>query len=257
MTYKNCIENWRNIGSAATLVDKQKLLFIFVNDNDNKNDWTNGLRNPVEEKVVNGLRWLKAEADKRKIPLNIEHKCIPQSSIAIACTVSMQINEEDYKAGPHHSTWQNCVVKQLIKQKVSVSNGWRDLFKISGLPLSDTEGSAVFFCVRKHAKSVAFPFFKEENIEFEKERGIIYDSYGQKGQTYLDSLIVHEILHLYGAKDLARNTPKCLKKYGEQYPDDVMHTSTQKSLKNYYISDLTAYLIGWKNIAPSLTDFTC
>jgi hypothetical protein len=103
---------------------------------------------------------------------------------------------------------------------------------------------------------VAFPYFKGEHQEFEKERGIIYDM-GEGGQWFLDSEIAHEILHLYGAVDL------CPDKFplGEQIfnadfrqnidPMDVMVKPTQEPIDNYTVDAFTRYLIGWAASAPA------
>ena len=247
--YANCLECWRNLGSAAMLNGEQKLLFIFVNDN-GADYWTIALRTPVEIKIERSLRWLEDKARRRGIQLNLQHVCVPLKP-SIACCIATQINQSDYKAGPGHSTWQNQIVTKLTSRG-SVAERWNDLFKAYGLPLNGAEGTAVFFCVRRHVRSVAFPFSKGQDIEFKKERGIIYDNGGNEGQRYLDSLIAHEILHLYGAKDLAPDKiPNSLKKHASQYSNDVMHTPTQHPLSNYCISDLTAYLVGWCETKPA------
>ncbi len=180
------IESKRNLGSAAVLVGDQKLLFIFVND-DGADPWTVELRQPVEIKIERSLRWLENKAQEYGIQLSLQHVCIPLGS-SIACHARARIDEADYCAGPGHSTWQDRVVTGLTSLG-SVASRWDNLFKAAGLPLNGTEGSAVVFCVRRWVPSVAFPFFKGENVEFERERAIIYDNGGEAGQLFLDSLI--------------------------------------------------------------------
>ena len=98
---------------------------------------------------------------------------------------------------------------------------------------------------------MAFPFFEGEHAEFERERGIIYDNGGEEGQTFLDSLIAHELLHLYGAVDFAPGKcPDLLSAFAKQHDKDVMHTPTQCPLDRYVISALTAYLVGWCPTRP-------
>lgn len=110
----------------------------------------------------------------------------------------------------------------------------------------------MIFCVRRWVPSVAFPFFEGENTEFERERAIIYDNGGDGGQVFLDSLIAHEILHRYGAVDLALDkTSEPLKEFASQRSDDLMHTPTQRSLECYRIGDVTAYLVGWLKMKPA------
>lgn len=244
------IERWRSLGSASDLVGDQKLLFVFVND-DGNSPWTRELRTPVEEKIERCLRWLEGEAQRRGVQLHFQHVCVPSGG-PVACDAQCHIDEGDYCAGPHHSTWQNRVVARLAGSG-SVSSRWDDLFRVYGLPLDGAEGSAVFFCVRRSVPSVAFQFREGENSEFEKERGIIYDNGGDTGQIYLASQIAHEILHLYGAVDLApHKAPDRLKEYASQYSGDLMHTPTRHALDGYHIGDLTAYLVGWSQTKPEL-----
>jgi hypothetical protein len=171
------IERACNLGSAATLVGDQKFLFIFVDD-DGADRWTIDLRQPVETKIERSLRWLEDKGRALEIELHFQHACLPLGS-AVACNAGGRIDEADYCAGPGHSTWQNRVVSGLTSFG-SVASRWNDLFKVGGLSLNSTEGSAVFFCVRRWVPSVAFPFFKGQDIEFEKERAIIYDNAGAR-----------------------------------------------------------------------------
>ncbi len=243
------VENKRNIGSAAILVGDQKILFIFVDD-DGAGPWTDDLRKVVEDKIQRSLRWLEDKARLSGIQLRLHHACAPVKSTA--CHAMGRIDETDLCAGPGHSTWQNHVVSGLTRKSSSVASCWYELFETSGLPLNSSEGSAVFFCVRRYCPSIAFPFFEGENIEFERERGIIYDNGGETGQLYLDSLIAHEILHLYGAVDLApEKAPVALMKYVKPPSNDVMHTSTQHPIDNYCLGDLSRYLIGWSQKKPA------
>ena len=243
------IDDKRNLGSAAMMLGDQKLLFIFVNDS-GAEAWTNERRTPVEEKIERSLRWLEDRANTFGVAVRFQHVCVPVGPL-IACDAGCRIDESDYCAGPGHSTWQDRVVTGLTRVG-SVATTWDDLFIGSGLPLKSAEGSAVVFCVRRYVPSVAFPFFKDENTEFERERAIIYDNGGDAGQLFLDSLIAHELLHLYGAVNLApHKAQSSLKKLSNHYAGDVMHTPTQRPIECYEVGDVTAYLIGWLTRPPA------
>jgi len=243
------IEHKRNLGSAAMMLGDQKLLFIFVNDS-GAEPWTTQRRKSVEEKIERSLRWLEDKAKTFGVALRFQHVSVPVAP-SMACDAGGHIDENDYCAGPGHSTWQNHVVAGLTHSG-SVATCWDELFINSGLPLKAAEGSAVVFCVRRYVPSVAFPFFKGEHTEFERERAIIYDNGGEGGQLFLDSLIAHELLHLYGAVDLAPNKAhSSLKGVCDQYADDVMHSPTQRPIERYEIGGVTAYLIGWLKTPPA------
>ncbi len=236
-------DHYRNIGSARMLVGSQKLLFVLVDD-DGATPWTHELRKPVEEKIDSSLRWLEKRANGFDKPLRIAHRCLPLSP-NVASNAGCRINENDYTAGPHHATWQNSIASSLTTHG-SLAERWDELFELADLPLKDDEGSAILLCVRRHTCSVAFRYCNGQNPEFEKERAIIYDMGGVGGQAYLDSLIAHEILHLYGAEDLAPGkVHESLKIIAQKLTDDIMHTPTQKPINEYDISEVTAYLVGW------------
>jgi hypothetical protein len=131
---------------------------------------------------------------------------------------------------------------------------WDELFELAGLALTEVDdGSAILFCVRRdEPPSVAFRYCVGQHPEFEKERAIIYNMGGNGiRQEYLDSLIAHEILHLYGAEDLAEGkVHESLKEIAQKLTDDVMHTLTQKPINEYDISEVTAYLVGWLEMNP-------
>lgn len=243
------MESRMNVGSANMLKGFQNLLFIFVDD-DGAAPWTNELREPVEKKIKLALNWLEAKADYFGFSLQFQYLCLP-SDHSIACHARRRIDESDYCAGPHHATWQNQVVAEMTRSG-SVASLWNELFEVSGNSLSNSDGSAVFFIVRRWCSSVAFTFKEGQHTEFECERGIIYDNGGSDGQKFLVSLIAHEILHLYGAIDLAEHKiSESIKSYSSVYSNDVMHTPTQRPIDQYDISDLTAYLVGWQQTIPA------
>ena len=192
---------------------------------------------------------LEKEANKRGLNLTIEHYCVPLPP-AIACLAGRHINEADYAAGPENATWMNVVASGLTTHG-QLSACWDRLFQLARLPLTGDDGSAIFFCVRRWVPSVAFPYIDGEHPEFQCERGIIYDNGGWEGQTHLSSQIVHELLHLYGAVDLAPGkSHHSVTEYANKNLDDIMHTPTQRPLEQYKIGDLTGYLIGWSGTRP-------
>jgi hypothetical protein len=118
----------------------------------------------------------------------------------------------------------------------------------------------MLFGVRRYYPSIAFPYSEGQHPEFSKERGIIYDlgadDQGKEGQTFLDSQIAHEILHLYGAVDLI---PSKFPPEASSVKDvvlrntaanDVMAIPTQHAIDSYSVGPFTAYLVGWSSDQP-------
>jgi len=126
------------------------------------------------------------------------------------------------------------------------------MFTSHGLSLDASDGSAMLFFVRRLVPSIAFPYKAGEHDEFELERGIIYDLGGViDGQRHLDSLIAHELLHLYGAVDLKPGkAPSGVSPELCLDPDEVMNFPTQHEITGYRINELTEYLIGWRDADP-------
>ena len=243
----------RNLGSAATLVGDQRILFIFVNDN-GASPWTYEFRRSVEIHATRSLRWLENLAALNSKSLHFKCAFAPTGA-SVGCEAGCLIDENDYCAGPGHSTWQNAVITGLVGWG-TVAQRWNELFNQYGLPLVYADGAALFFVVRRCVPSIAFPYQEGEHDEFRMERGIIYDFGGIiEGQQHLDSHIAHEILHLYGAVDLnPKKSPHGLYRYASQDYNEVMHTPTQHEIDGYHISKLTAYLVGWQDCNPLVDD---
>jgi hypothetical protein len=252
-------EKYMARGSASTLTGTHQLVFVFIDD-DGADGWTPAGRVLVARHVDSSLGWLVTQAQKHGVELSFQHAFAPRMP-GLAQKVVFSISEGDLAAGPHHATWQNWAVAGLVNQSGSVASLWNDFFEIHGLPGTGINGRFVLFGVRRYRPSIAFPFQDGEDPEFEKERGIIYDvgadASGQPGQRYLDSLIAHEILHLYGAIDLAAIgspiDPDLLREVVSPIigPNEVMDHPTQQPINEYFVSDLTAYLVGWRSELPS------
>ncbi len=250
------LEKNRSLGSASMLVGKQRLLGVFVVDAGANGAWTEDSRARVEHQLASALRWLESQAAAHNVALEFEHACAPAE--ASACTCSTRIDEQDPASGPHHSGWQNQVVTDLLGASNSVSSAWNSLFERNGLGTPVTAGRSVLFFVRRWHPSIAFPFHRGAHPDFEKERGIIYDMGGlQDGQPHLDSQIAHEILHLYGAIDLAEEklpaeTPELRRAIlANTAPQEVMNKPTQAPIASYLVGDLTSYLVGWLDRPPN------
>lgn len=243
------VARFRDQGSAGRLTGVQKLLFLFVTD-PGAPTWTSRLCSPIEWKIESALRWLETEAASFGQDLHMAHVCAPSDGDGFK--VAVRIQESDVSSGPHHASWQNEVAMQMTGGTGSVASLWDAMFTRCNLPLSPSDGSAIFFVVRRYVPSIAFQYAADDEPEFSKERGIIYDEGGAGMQRYLDSEIAHEILHLYGAVDLAPGkTPASLVPFRAFLdPDDVMGVPTQRPLTAYHISDLTAYLVGWRDARP-------
>ncbi len=245
----------RALGSAGKLAGECRLVFVFTDD-PGADPWTPERRATVEQHVVSALRWLERQAKARGVELRWKHAFAPAEGAALSPT---KIDEKDRAAGPHHSTWQNGAIASLLGKSGSVATLWEDIFARYLPEEGAVAGRAVAFGVRRYVPSVSFPFFRGDAAEFEKERAIIYDNGGPKeGQRALDSLIAHELLHLFGAIDLdPPKLPASALPFKDaivahtKKDDDVMGAPNQKPIDGYEVGELTAWLVGWKDEAPA------
>lgn len=89
-----------------------------------------------------------------------------------------------------------------------------------------------------NVKGRSFVSLSSENTYFKSNVTVICAG----ENTHLTSTIAHEILHLFGAKDMYY--PKEVKAAAEKY---LKKSVMLANMKKPYIDDLTAYLIGWRN----------
>jgi len=247
---------YRGLGSADWLQGHRAIIAVFVDDP--VSSWRSCDRSEVEKHFRSAIEWVERQASDRGTGLHLSRMFLPHNCRVhrVGVRIGMRINEMDVAAGRHHATWMNCVLSRFLQKRGSVAGLWTELFTHHG-PSDDGKPSAVFFCVRRDPIpcSIAFPFWQGEDGEFRKERGIIYDK-GFGGQWYLDSQIAHELLHLFGAVDLAdgkiptghTETLRAIRKNREG--NSVMFMPTQKPIDEYTIGDLTAFLIGWRDRTP-------
>lgn len=247
---------YRRLGSADWLWGHRAILVMFVDDR--VSSWTSRDRSVVEAHFRKAIAWVERQACEHGVELRLSLAFLPPNCRAhrVSVRIDMRIDEMDVAAGPHHATWMNCVLSRFLQKRGSVAGLWSELFTHHG-PLEGGRPSAILFCVRRDAIpcSIAFPFRQGENEEFQKERGIIFDK-GFGGQLHLDSQIAHELLHLFGAVDLAdgkiptdhAETLKALRENRQE--SSVMVKPTQKPIDQYTIDDLSAFLIGWRDGPP-------
>ena len=73
------------------------------------------------------------------------------------------------------------------------------------------------------------------------------------GERTWPSALLHEILHIYGAKDLYWKPIRDLVQYC--FPDSVMNSPGLKKLTSQNIDSLTRYLIGWQEEPNAVAEF--
>lgn len=251
----SAFDRFRNHGSANALRGNAGLITVFVSDPGADAPWDLAARAMVERHIELATSWLEAQAASHGTALRFCHHVAPGDAPSVG--VDVRIDETNPTAGPHHSTWQNTATARLFQTTgLWVGTAWPRFRAL----ITDAELSslAVLFVVRRIFPSIAFSFEASQNAEFEKERAIIYDT-GTGGQTHLASLVAHEILHLYGAIDLVPDkvgpieppvVADAIIQRSNEHLADLMHTPTQRPIGEYVASDLTAYLVGWRDAAP-------
>jgi hypothetical protein len=248
-------DRFRNHGSATALRGSAGLIAVFVSDPGASTPWDHAARASVERHIDAATSWIETQAARYGTALRFRRHSAPGQEASVA--VDGRINETDLTAGPHHSTWQNAATVRLFQSAgLWVGTAWPRFRALLGE--DELSSMALIFFVRRIYPSIAFPFEPGQDAEFEKERAIIYDT-GTGGQIHLASLIAHEVLHLYGAIDLVPDkvgpieppvVADAIIQRSNEHLADLMHTPTQRPIEEYVASDLTAYLVGWRDAAP-------
>lgn len=81
------------------------------------------------------------------------------------------------------------------------------------------------------------------------EHAVVF-SESQYGSSNRSATFAHELLHLYGAEELYKPTPRYTLSF-DLYPYDIMLLET-RNLNKLTIDDFTAYTLGWNQTMPDI-----
>ena len=199
---------FRNKGSSKRLVGKIGVITVFVSDS--HNHWSALDRARFQENLHSGLYKLMRAASCKQIPLSFSCDFI-EATMSMNCTLD------------NRSEWSN----QCIYQHTGI---WESLFNFQRRykERHQLDETVVLFVLEKPFRSAASPTTWPCMAE--------YCILSSDDNSYV---IMHEMLHLFGAVDLY---------YPRAVVDYLTRTGYVSIMKDYLsekIDSLTAYLIGW------------
>lgn len=196
--------NSKNRGVCKAFKGKVLLNFFMVSDGDCI--WTEDDIAEFKKTTEDAIYFLNYDSDRFGVELEI------------LCNYTFVSRAETMLRDDHRT-----VIPELLD-----SLGYSDKYKASSSLATEfgTDSAALLFCFNRQERSLAIPTTLENGFEY----GILY---GAKED------FRHELLHLYGAKDLY--TPERIDKIAARYfSDSVMRVSG-----GFILDPLNAFLIGW------------
>ena len=196
--------NSKNRGVCKAFKGKVLLNFFMVSDGDCI--WTEDAIAEFKKTTEDAIYFLNYDSDRFGVELEI------------LCNYTFVSHPETMVREDHRT-----VIPEILD-----SLGYSDKYKVSSDLTEEfgTDSAALIFCFNRQERSLSTPTTLEHGFEY----AILY---GEKED------FRHELLHLYGAKDLY--TPERIDKIAARYfSDSVMRVSG-----GFILDPLNAFLIGW------------
>ncbi len=200
-------------GDSRSLKGNVVVALIFADEPDSS--WSENNKRNYLFKLMSETNSLKTEAEKYGTALDI-------SLVSFTCKTSVNLSMTDY------SSWLNEAMSSVGFSSSNAVDYLKNKY--------DKDEAAVVFVIKGSGRPFSLP--STENTGF--ECSFIYSD---------DAGFRHELLHLFGAKDLYY--PQSVKALAEEsFSESVMFLS-----KNKTVDSLTAYLVGWAPADEEATAF--
>lgn len=255
-----------NNNVCKTLKDKVILYAIFV-DSEKIHPWSEYDINSTKDSIQKAIRWVEKQALAKGMNLNIQFEYAQHKDGRIPFKKDLRNKtlSGTLFMYPRLATgikqvdkWADEVAKQAAANLPEVKSGIiltqnknnsRERLIARLRDLHQTDNVAVMYFTNSYFEnelSVTLHTANDNKIE--------YAVVSQKNS----AVIAHEFLHLFGAEDMYRTKfDRFLfqiirkKKLMKKYNNEIM-SAPYRSIDKLYISNITEYLIGWKNsITPS------
>lgn len=239
-------EEWKQnpTGSAGVLEGKSVLVSIYIGDSTSQ--WKEKDKNEASKKVMFAVRYMKRQAKKYGKDVTILADRKKYKDICYDHQVKWKIKDSNISQMKLYKEMSKFIQNEIdvtaIRQKYN------------------TDSIGFLFHVNKSGLSSTMVHYMEDGTKYFYECSTLFSQYENKPEGA--STYAHEILHLFGARDLyERSLPdgilSSFVKYVERkFPNDIMYstyTMSGKQLKykiKNEISRITAYFLGWKDSIP-------
>ncbi len=239
-------------GSAGFLNGKTVLVVLYY---DGADDWSGSMKDNIQNKLDIATNFLEKSGRQYGADVELVYDANGSSDlnydIDISASIPRDIDDE--------TEWEEILydTEMYIDDNIDTQ---------ALIDEYDADGIAFICCLDADGTSCTYPYYEDEGSTYFNE--ICYMYYEYDGEEECPAVYAHEILHLFGARDLYSSneydgiTVDFVKYIERNYPNEIMLTTYGEDGYTMYqdrvtneITDITAYFIGWLTDIPELNDY--
>lgn len=242
---------WKKLptGSAGVLEGRSVLISIFVNDKVSK--WTKKAKKEANKKVRSASAYIRRQAKKYGKTVSLVADIEKYKDISYSFQVNQKVSDSIRSQDKLYRK-----IMKFVGKNIDV-NGLRSRYK--------TDSIGFLFHLNKSGTSSTLVHYAEESTEFFYECATLFSKYGKQAEGA--STYAHEILHLFGARDLYERsladgiTASLVRHIEKKFPKEIMYSTYDRKgrMLKYkitnQISRITAYFLGWKDSVPEVKKY--
>lgn len=242
---------WKKLptGSAGVLEGRSVLISIFVNDKVSK--WTKKAKKEANRKVRSAASYIRRQAKKYGKNVSLVADTEKYKDISYSFRVNNKVSDS---IRSQDKLYQK--VMKYVRKNIDI-NGLRSRY--------NTDSIGFLFHLNKSGTSSTLVHYAEEGTEFFYECATLFSKYGKQAEGA--STYAHEILHLFGARDLYERsladgvTASLVRHIEKKFPKEIMYSTYDRKgrmLKYKITNDIsrvTAYFLGWKDSVPEVKKY--
>lgn len=242
---------WKKLptGSAGVLEGRSVLISIFINDKGSK--WTKKAKKEANRKVRTAAAYIRKQARKYGKTVSLVADTEKYKDISYSFRVNNKVSDS---IRSQDKLYQK--VMKFVKKNIDI-NGLRSQYK--------TDSIGFLFHLNKSGTSSTLVHYAEEGTEFFYESATLFSKYGKQAEGA--STYAHEILHLFGARDLYERslidgiTASLVRHIEKKFPKEIMYSTYDRKgrMLKYKITNdisrITAYFLGWKASVPEVKKY--
>ena len=223
------------LGSAKTLTGNIYTLSCFVSDSNNT--WTDAEKMQIFNKLHNANKWITNQALKY-------NKKISFTGGNFGLKEDIKLDYIKYGTGTRN---EDINLITTVLRKI----GYAGSLSYYEWAVNTTNCDNTFVLIFVKGKGVNYALAYEDE-KMNKERyfveGCVLYSHFSNGILLNESSIAHEILHLFGARDLYETfrQKSDSEEMARRFHNSIMHKNLH-NINDLIIDELTAFLIGWHN----------
>ena len=223
------------LGSARSLTGNIYTLSCFVSDSNNT--WTDAEKIQIFNKLHNANKWIASHALKYNNRISF-------SGGNFGLKEDIKLDYVNYGTGTGN---EDINLISTVLRKI----GYAGSLSYYEWAVNNTNCDNTFVLIFVKGRGVNYAIAYKDK-EMNKERyfveGCVLYSHFSNGILLNESGIAHEIMHLFGARDLYETfrQKSDREEMARRFPNSIMHKNLP-NINDQVIDELTAFLIGWHN----------